>query len=164
MATKFQSQSLSKVFKAKGITTQAKKSTFIKANKIGLSRAINGIQAGTEVYWSKGDTYWSGTSLYGMRTEDGRSVSYLYPSDMYLMTEPFSVDGLKEAQKEVEKEQKDLTKRKNEIKDKLAFLKEAGVDSFTDNEFKAYMTLKTLEKKDLSDIEKAQVIAKLIDG
>ena len=43
-------------------------------------------------------------------------------------------------------------------------LKETGVDSFTDSEYKAFMTLKTFKNDKLSDLEKAKAIAKLIDG
>jgi hypothetical protein len=157
-------KTLSAIFKEKGITTQAKKTEYIKNNKIALKNGRNSSPAGTEVYWNTGNTYWSGSALYAMRDKNGNQVGYVYMNDLVLLREPFSIEGLKEESKEIAAEQKKLTIRKKEVADKLAFLKDAGVKSFTDNEFKAYMTLKTIEKKDLSDVEKAQAIAKLIDG
>ena len=74
-----------------------------------------------------------------------------------------NVDGIKEELSYLDGEQKKLTEQKKVLKGKLEFLKATGVKSFTDNEYKAYMTLKTFNDNELTDIEKAQAIAKLID-
>jgi hypothetical protein len=157
-------KTLSTIFKEKGLNTQAKKTDYIKKHKIALRQARNNSAAGAIVEWDTGNTYWSGSALYSLRDIKGNRIGYVYPSDLVLAVEPFSIEGLKEAKKEIDDEQKKLTARKREVSDKLAFLKEAGVKSFTENEYKAYMTLKTIEKTDLSAVDKAKAIAKLIDG
>lgn len=43
----------------------------------------------------------------------------------------------------------------------LGFLDETGQQAFDDNEFKAYYTLKVLEKNDLTTLERAKAIASL---
>jgi len=54
----------------------------------------------------------------------------------------------------------------NDIKDlkvKLEFIEETGADEFDENVFKAYKTLKLIENKKLSALDKAKLIGKLIE-
>lgn len=49
-----------------------------------------------------------------------------------------------------------------ETESKIRFMDELGVEDFDENEFKAYHTLLLIEKSDMTTIEKAKAIAKLI--
>ncbi len=49
-----------------------------------------------------------------------------------------------------------------ETESKIKFMDELGVEDFDENEFKAYHTLLLIEKSDMTTIEKAKAIAKLI--
>lgn len=166
------SKNLAQIFKDKKITRQADKTKFIKENTIVVAKTNNGNghsygPAGSEVSWINNNTYWqsNGTYLAYLRTSAGSSGNSISITNLTVRNYmEFSVEGLKQAQKDIDKEQKELTERKKEIKLKLEFLKEAGVDGFSDNEYKAYMTLKTFERKDMNAVEKAKAIAKLIDG
>ena len=51
-----------------------------------------------------------------------------------------------------------------ETESKIKFMDEVGVEEFDENEFKAYHTLLLIEKSDMTAIEKAKAIAKLISG
>ena len=50
----------------------------------------------------------------------------------------------------------------NAIQTKIDYLTESGADTFDENEYKVYTTLKTLENKDLSLKDKTKLIAELI--
>ena len=51
-----------------------------------------------------------------------------------------------------------------ETESKIKFMDELGVEEFDENEFKAYHTLLLIEKSDMTTIEKAKAIAKLISS
>lgn len=51
-----------------------------------------------------------------------------------------------------------------ETESKIKFMDEVGVEEFDENEFKAYHTLLLIEKSDMTTIEKAKAIAKLISN
>lgn len=77
---------------------------------------------------------------------------------------------ISETEEEIKEEIKYLQTKKKEIdeeikleKGKIAFIKETGSDKYDENEFKAYSALKTIEDKSLSIIERAKLIAKLIN-
>lgn len=63
-----------------------------------------------------------------------------------------------------------LTKQKIELdteikfwEDALSYMKETGVATYDEMEFKAYQVLQTINE-DTSDIEKAKIIAKIVQG
>ena len=78
--------------------------------------------------------------------------------------EPTDEKALKKELDNIKNEREVLASREKEVKAKLAFLKEIGADKFSENEYKAYMTLKYVDDPKLSKAEKAKAIAKLIDG
>jgi hypothetical protein len=49
-----------------------------------------------------------------------------------------------------------------ETESKIKFMDEVGAEDFDENEFKAYHTLLLIEKSDMTTMEKAKAIAKLI--
>ncbi len=67
--------------------------------------------------------------------------------------------------KEIEKlkAEKDSLKSKIDlIQTKIDWLTESGNSEFDEEQYKVYTTLKLLEKKDLSTMEKSKLIAELI--
>jgi hypothetical protein len=52
----------------------------------------------------------------------------------------------------------------HETRVKIQFMEEMGVEEFDENEFKAYQTLLIIEKSEMSTLEKAKAIAKLISN
>jgi hypothetical protein len=52
----------------------------------------------------------------------------------------------------------------SETESKIKFIDETGVEDFDENEFKAYHTLLIIDKSNMSIIEKAKAIAKLISN
>jgi len=62
--------------------------------------------------------------------------------------------------------EKSIVKKKNEISmwnSKIDYLKETGGDVYNEDEWKAYQILKTINEG-TSDIEKAKLIAKIVNG
>lgn len=69
--------------------------------------------------------------------------------------------------KDKESIKKEIDTLKNSIKElqaELDYLEEIKSDTYDPTEFKVYQTLKVLNGKKLSEIDKAKVIAKLING
>jgi hypothetical protein len=161
-------KTLQDVLKEKKIRGVANIQAFIRKQKyfkVG-GRATTGQNygpAGSKVTVDPGTTVTTEYLSGGVKQDGGYGNTIRY-YNLVLADSELSVKSLKERQKEIASEVKKLNDEKRDVRDKLAFLKEAGVDSFTDTEYKAFMTLKTLEKEDLNDIQKAQAIAKLIDG
>jgi len=61
--------------------------------------------------------------------------------------------------------EQDLLKKQLEVetlKDKIKWMKEAGVAEFDEDQFKVYQTLKLLDNHNLSTLEKSKLIAELI--
>lgn len=63
--------------------------------------------------------------------------------------------------------EKSITEKEVEITDlrnKLAYMTENGLEEFDETQYKVLETLKTLDKPDLSQLEKSKIIAKLIQN
>jgi len=82
--------------------------------------------------------------------------------DFTLLTE-LSEKELLEINKNIEKQISELKNEQEENLLKIKFMKEIGSDSYNEKEFKAYRTLELVDNPDLNRIEKAKLIAKLID-
>jgi hypothetical protein len=68
-------------------------------------------------------------------------------------------------QQNIEGKQKEIAKLQSEIsdmEDKISYLNDNGIDTYNENEYKAYKTLLIIEKGNMSRIEKAKAIASLI--
>ena len=93
-----------------------------------------------------------------------------YLNTIDLTSEHPDINNLKQIQ--MEKLIKDFTSRKEKLQqelqiidDKLRYIEESGCFTFDENEFKVYKTLQLLEEnQNLSRMEKAQAIAKLISN
>jgi len=79
----------------------------------------------------------------------------------------FSYEFTKEQiQEEIDKITKEKVELDSQIKywvDAQNYLEETGVDNFDEMEFKSYQVLQTINEN-TSDIEKAKIIAKIIQG
>ena len=63
---------------------------------------------------------------------------------------------------ELEEELKNIKKAEKEVKEKLDYLKATKQNTFDETQYKVYNTLQVLKSKN-SDVEKAKVIAELIN-
>lgn len=97
------------------------------------------------------------------------SINYGIPNGNTLRFTEFTVlteitsKEIKEDIKMYKEQLKEIEASITQCNNKLDYLKEIGSDKFDDNEFKAYETLKLVDNKKLSTIEKAKLIAKLIN-
>ena len=77
-----------------------------------------------------------------------------YPQDLEL---------LPQTREEIEKEIASLKEKIKSEQEKLDFMNENKVEEFDETQYKVFQTLKTLEDKNLSPIERSKIIAGLID-
>jgi hypothetical protein len=84
---------------------------------------------------------------------NGHSVGFAYDYEMEVI-----FINLETIEQELLKKQLEV----ETIKDKIKWMKEAGVAEFNEDQFKVYQTLKLLDNNDLSTIEKSKLIAELI--
>ena len=57
-----------------------------------------------------------------------------------------------------------LEKEINKLKDQKEYMSINGIDEYDETQFKVFRTLATLDKKDISQLEKSKLIAELIKG
>ena len=89
---------------------------------------------------------------YYIRTVCGINYGWVYD---------YEIDSLMTLEKL--NDEKDLLKSKIDlIQTKIDWLSETGNSEFDEEQYKIYTTLKLLEKKDLSTLEKSKLIAELI--
>lgn len=77
---------------------------------------------------------------------------------------PVTKEGLEKRINNSEKRIADIQSEIESDRAKIAFLAEVGVDTYSENEFKAYQTLKLLEQADMSTIQRAKAIASLFNN
>jgi alpha-amylase/alpha-mannosidase (GH57 family) len=90
----------------------------------------------------------------------GKIYNGLYASDLkeqVLQSKDYFVKLLEEKEKEFQK-------TTQELNEKIVYIEESGNEFFYETEFKVYKTLKTLSNKDLSETERAKIIASLINN
>lgn len=92
-------------------------------------------------------------NAYNINHIDGKNAGWVYDYEMEI-----SVISQEELQKELEEAKEKVT----QIQNKIDYLNESGAKEFDEEQFKVYYTLKLLENKDLSRIEKSKLIADLI--
>lgn len=68
-----------------------------------------------------------------------------------------------ETREDLQESLTNILKQKSEIEDKLTYINEVGNETFDENEYKTYKTLTLLDNKKLSKIEKARIIAGMIN-
>lgn len=112
-------------------------------NRCGHGFAINEIATITTIY----------NGSYTCRNDAGLQYN--------LLTSDFKM--IEETIEELTKTLSDLEESSEEIRSKIAFMATNGLTVFNENEFKAYLVLKTI-KEDMSDIYKAKIIAQLIEN
>lgn len=89
--------------------------------------------------------------------------SWYYADEIYLSGFDTKED-IEERIKELDIEKKNIDDEINLCKNKLKYLKDAKTDEFNETEYKSFMVIQELNRKDISDYEKAKLIAKIVDG
>ncbi len=89
---------------------------------------------------------------YNITSVCGRGCGWVYD---YEIDKPITLEEL-DAEKNSLKTKIDL------VQTKIDWLSETGNSEFDEEQYKVYTTLKLLEKKDLSTLEKSKLIAELI--
>lgn len=95
-----------------------------------------------------------------IKTSSGKIFKGIYERDLkeqVLQSKDYFVKLLEEKEKEFQK-------TIQELNEKISYLDESGNEFFYETEFKVYKTLKTLGNKDLSETERAKIIASLINN
>jgi hypothetical protein len=105
-----------------------------------------------------------GTGDYEIIAIDSGEIKWVKPAmiDHYSKHNTNSVERF---QQNIEGKQKEIAKLQSEIsdmEDKISYLNDNGIDTYNENEYKAYKTLLIIEKGNMSRIEKAKAIASLI--
>jgi hypothetical protein len=78
--------------------------------------------------------------------------------------EPYTKEEILESIKEVESEIRTKNSEISNLKSKLKFMEENGLEEFDEDQFKVFRTLELIDSKELSKMEMAKEIAKLISG
>jgi hypothetical protein len=78
--------------------------------------------------------------------------------------EPDTKEEILESIKEVESEIRTKNSEISNLKSKLKFMEDNGLEEFDEDQFKVFRTLELIDSKELSKIEMAKEIAKLISG
>jgi hypothetical protein len=84
---------------------------------------------------------------------NGHSVGFAYDYEMEVIN-----INLETIEQELLKKQFEV----ETLRDKIKWMKEAGVAEFNEDQFKVYQTLKLLDNNNLSTLEKSKLIAELI--
>jgi Mg2+ and Co2+ transporter CorA len=158
-------ETLTQIFKKKGITRRSDKIEFIRNNNLVTLKSVSGgFPAGTKIDSDNARWEYSDSSRVLVQIE-GRGSTFFYCSEMTCEGwDKLSKEDAEAQIKEIDKQMEKLNAEKAEAQNVITMLNKAGVDSFTDTEHKVYMTLQTIDKENMTDVEKAQAIAKLIDG
>ena len=144
-----------------GLTTNLKVTQYLNNKRIRITS-----RAGGHNYGQVGDVLTLSNSAMVARTT---SLSHGVPGGNTLQFNEFTVLTVRNKEdisnyiEELKKDKKEIDKSIAVEKEKLAYLNEVESDEFNDNEFKAYSTLSLLENKKLSKLDKAKLIAKLLE-
>ena len=95
-------------------------------------------------------------SINGIKMDNGKYIRYVGWSVLEL-----DLNTLTTIEK-LEKQKAKITEQLEEVNSKIAYVKETKSEKFDETEFKVYQTLKAFDNKEMTDIEKAQLISKLI--
>ena len=89
----------------------------------------------------------------------------IYASEILVVSDGVtSIENFIEKINKLDIQIKEIENKKQEIENKINFLKESGAEKYDENEYRSYVAIKTIEKELLTDYEKAQIISKLIRG
>ena len=100
-------------------------------------------------------------------TDSNSSFSFgkynLYASDILVVsTSGNSIDYFLKKLKKLDNQIIEIEKEKQDIKNKINFLKESGSEKYNDKEYRAYVVIKIIESGTLNDFDKAKVISELM--
>lgn len=115
----------------------------------------------------KGNSYGFGGVVMGTTSKITRVVNQTYyiegsSNGVYLALNDF--DLLPITKEEIENEIKDLNAKIAKLNFQKQFMADNNLDEFDENQYKVFQTLKTLEDPNTNQMEKAKIIADLIQG
>ena len=158
---------LQQYFKSKNARTNEQKEDALEGVSLVVTKDGHGHNYGAPgskltFLLDSGSHVESGGIRYGVLSDGslGNHISFT----CLKLGEPNDKKSLKKELDFIAAQKATLAEREKEVNEKLAFLAEVGVDEFSENEYKAYMTLKYVDDPKLSKMEKAKAIAKLIEG
>jgi hypothetical protein len=94
-------------------------------------------------------------TLYSLKTLKGVSAGQAYASEIKLVSCTV---------KDLEGELKALEKSKSELENKISIMKKFDMEEYDENVVKAHSVLELIGKDKLSNVDKAKLIAKLINS
>ncbi len=130
---------------------------FTKGKKFKLNKASKGFKKGDRVT-VKSIGYGNPIYIY---IEEGTNI---YLTSTVLDELPLTVAELTSQIKELKSKKEELDLEISETKDKIAFMKENGIEEFDENEFKVMKTLETLEDPKTTKLQKAKIIAGMLNS
>ena len=144
-------KTLSTVLREQGLTKRAEILEFIKNSELIRKSDNKKIDSsGVKFSWSDSNSSFN----FG--------ESNIYASAI-LVIEGSSIENFMEKLNRLDNRITEIEEEKQEIRNKINFLKEAGVEKYNENEYRAYKTIKIIEKTNLTDYEKAKIISELIN-
>jgi len=146
-------KTLSTVLREENITKRADILKFVRNSKLVK------VKGGAEVDSEKATFQWHDSNA----RFNNISGSSIYASELYVVTDgENTVECFEEKLKQFDTKIKAIEKEKEKVKNKINFLKESGAEKFTENEYRAYQAIQTINKENLTDFEKAKIISDLI--
>ena len=143
------------------LTTVAKIKAYLQNKRIKIVNNAGGHNYGingTTILLETPTMHVSTTGLSG-GFPGGNTINF----NEFMVIDILTKDDILNNIEDIEKNIKSLKRDIADEKLKLEFLKETKSKEFNENEFKAFKTLSLLENDSLSKIEKARLIATLID-
>ena len=145
-------KTLSTILREQNIRKRADILKFVRGAKL-LRKDTNTKIDSTEVKFQYSDSNASFSFPGGKR---------LYASELLVASGGYTIKDFWEQINALNNQILEIEKEKKLINDKINFLEETGSKEYNENEFRAYAIIKTIERENLSNFEKAQLISKLI--
>jgi len=150
----------------KRLNTNQKMKDFLTGKTLTVvgNAANHNKDIGTKLTIGAGTSFVSNNSSFSYPYLDGKKIGLTFYYEDVSVEYEISADALKAQVESLTADKKRITEEIAEAKSKLAFLKETGVERFSETEYKTYMVMEKLEDEKLTKLERAKAIAKLIDG
>lgn len=132
----------------------------LKRLKIGTKVTINSSHTGFTSY--KGTVFT--VSYAPVRPTMNSGINILNPNGGVMTMYPRQLDFAILKREDLVSQKEELLSEVNDIQNKIDFMDETGTTEYNETEVKVFHTLKLLDKKGLSNLERAKLITKIIDN
>jgi hypothetical protein len=107
------------------------------------------------------------TKVLKIRPDDNTSFTTEYNTSVWISLNevkilPYTKINLQELSRDINIKISELSKENDLIEDKITYLEETKLEEFDETEYKVYQILKLLNVSNITDIEKAKLIADMI--